>query len=106
MATFFLLLLVVVQLGFLVMSRSMVAASVDGAARRASVVGADVEAEQQRIRVEIERAIPGADVEIVEVAESAEEVSISVRYRWIPPGPDLVPVRLTVSASRTLVVPP
>lgn len=106
MVAFFILLLLVVQIGFLVASRSMVAASVDASARRMATQGAAVGAEIQRLVAEIEATVPGVQILGIEPDLRADAVGLSVSYRWRPPGPDLVPVDLIVRRERTMLVPP
>ena len=106
MAVFFMALLVIVQVGFLMTSRSIVAASVDAAARRASYMGADVSGEAERLRTEVTTAVPGAEVDAVEIDRSASQAHVALEYRWRPPGPDLLPLTIRVERSRALAVPP
>ena len=105
MAVFFLLLVVVVQIGFAVTARSMVAASVDGAARRAAVGGDDAEL-VERLEAEVRRTVPGLELTSASVDRSDTTVTVEVRYRWLPPGPDLLPMDVTVARQRSVVVPP
>jgi hypothetical protein len=103
---FFVLLVLVVQIAMLAVARTTVEASVDGAARRATVdPGAAIEIEE-RLRTEIGTAVPGADVLDVVVEQDGDEISVVASIRWRPPGPDVLPVRMTVSRSRPIVVPP
>lgn len=103
---FFVLLVLVVQIAMLAVARTTVEASVDGAARRATIdPGASLEIED-RLRTEIATAVPGADVFDVVVEQNGDEIAVFASIRWRPPGPDLVPVRMTVSRTRPIVVPP
>lgn len=106
MAVFFLLLTLVVQLGFLVIARSAVSASLDGTLRRAATPGTDVRSQEERLRSEIEAVAPGLAVLSSSVTTDADVVSATVTVEWTPPGPDLVPVRFTLARTRTVVVPP
>lgn len=105
MAVFFLLLAVIVQIGFAVTARSMVSASVDGAARRAATADDDG-ALIGRLEAEVRRSVPGVEVADVSIERAEEGVTVSLRYQWRPPGPDLLPIEVTVERHRKLVVPP
>lgn len=105
MSIFFVLLALIVQIGFAVTARSMVAASVDGAARRA-ITSDDDRALLDRLEAEVQRSVPGVEVADVSVERADNGVTVSVRYRWMPPGPDLLPIDVTVERYRKLVVPP
>ena len=106
MGVFFILIMLVVQLGFLVIARSAVSASLDGAARRAVVPGADAPAEQARLHTEIEAIAPGLDVLASSVTTQADRIYVRVSVAWLPPGPHLAPIRFTMTRTRALVVPP
>lgn len=105
MVVFFVLVVLIVQIGFLVASRSMIGASVDASARRLSWSGAG-EGEAERLRTEIASSVPGADIRSIDIARSADRVAVHVEYTWTPPGPDLVPITMSVERTRALVVPP
>ena len=106
MAVFFVLLLLIVQIGFGVAARSMVAASVDSTARRLAWSTATVDAEIDRLRDELEVAIPGAVLVSTDVAVTDRSVTVSVVYGWTPPGPDLLPIEVAVERTRLRTVPP
>ena len=106
MGVFFLLIALVVQLGFLVIARTAVGASLDAAARRSAVVDADPATQHQRILREIAAIAPGVDVVETTVVRTATFVTVTAVIDWTPPGPDLLPVRLSISRSHALVVPP
>ncbi len=106
MGVFFLLLALVVQLGFLVIARTAVGASLDAAARRSAAVDADPGLQRQRIVSEISTIAPGVDVVETKIVRNATTVTVSAVIVWTPPGPDLLPVRMLISRSHALVVPP
>jgi hypothetical protein len=106
MAVFFLLLLLIVQIGFLMSARSMVMAAVDGSVRRLSWDAGGAATEKTRITEELMRAVPGIAVESVTIGSTATTVTMRVDVRWTPPGPDLVPITMQVSETRTRVLPP
>lgn len=105
MATFFVLLLLIVQIGFLAGARSMAVSAVEASARRISS-GADVGREEQRVLAELQGSVPGARVEEVDIAVADSRVVVSARVRWTPPGPDLVPIAFDARATRTMAVAP
>lgn len=104
MVVFFVLLLVIVQSGFLVVSRSLVGASVDAAVRRLAADPAAVI--EERLADEIVATVPGAIVESLESDWSDLVARVTVRYRWTPPGPDLVPITMTIERRHAVVVAP
>ena len=106
MGVFFILIMLVVQLGFLVIARSAVSASLDGAARRSVVPGVDVPTEHERLDSEIEAIAPGLKVLASSVTIRTERVRVLVTVEWTPPGPHLIPIRFTMTRARALVVPP
>jgi len=106
MGVFFLLIALVVQLGFLVIARTAVGASLDAAARRSAAVDADPVLQRQRIVSEVSTIAPGVDVVETKIVRSATTVTVSAVFIWTPPGPDLLPVRMSISRSHALVVPP
>lgn len=96
----------VVQLGFVVLARNVAATSVDAALRKA--VSADLSegsVEEGLVR-DVRAIVPGADDVVVDVAIDATEIVALVRFRWIPPGPDLVPMTMSIERSIVRVVPP
>lgn len=106
MAVFFVLLVLIVQIGFGVASRSMVGASVDAAARRVAWGGDGGGDEEARLRTEIAKAVPGATLSQVDVRRHDMTVTVRVTYDWRPPGPDLLPLEFSVVRTRTAVVAP
>jgi hypothetical protein len=103
--TFFVLLLLIVQIGFLAGARSMAVSAVESSARRVST-GADIELEEHRVLAELQAAVPGVRVQEIDIAVADSQVVVLARMRWIPPGPDLVPVAFDVRASRAIAVAP
>jgi Flp pilus assembly protein TadG len=106
MGVFFLLVAVVVQLGFLVIARSAVSASMEAAARRAAVPESDVAAEEARLGTEIRTVVPGIEVVDTSIVRSDRDVTVRATFAWTPPGPDLVPIQFTLERSHAAVVPP
>jgi len=103
---FFLLLTVIVQLGFLVLARNVAATSVDAALRKAVSADLSEAAVEEGLARDVRAIVPGANDVIVDVAIDSTAVVALVRFRWIPPGPDLVPVTMSIERSIVRVVPP
>jgi Flp pilus assembly protein TadG len=106
MGVFFLLVAVIVQLGFLVIARSAVSASMEATARRAAVPDSDVAAEKSRLGVEIKTVVPGIEILGTSIERSDQDVTVRATFAWTPPGPDLIPVQFTLERSHARVVPP
>ncbi len=106
MGVFFLLIALVVQLGFLVIARTAVSASLEGAARRLAVPGADIRSQELRLIAEIGAVAPGVRVIDASVERSDEQVSVTATLEWVPPGPDLIPVTFSLVRTKVLSVPP
>ena len=105
MVVFFVLLLLVVQSGFLVVSRSLVGASVDAAVRRLATDPAPAGI-GERLVDEIAATVPGVVVESLESERTDLVARVTVRYRWTPPGPDLMPITMTIERRQAVVVTP
>lgn len=103
---FFILLTVVVQVGFLVVARSAASAAVQGAIRSASVDVSDSTAIEERLARDVAATVPGAENAVVSVTTDGHTVLGVVEFDWVPPGPDLVPVRIVVTRNMPVVVPP
>ena len=106
MGVFFLLIALVVQLGFLVNARSAVSASMEAAARRAAVPESDVSAERARLDTEIHSVVPGIRIMDTSIKRSLEDVTVRATFEWTPPGPNLIPIQFTLERSHASVVPP
>jgi len=68
--------------------------------------GADAAAEEARLAADLAAALPGARALEVEVGLQGEEAVAAARFRWLPPGPDWVPITIAVQAAFPRVVPP
>lgn len=106
MAVFFVLLVLIVQIGFAVASRSMISASVDASARRLAWGGVSAEGEQVRLRAEVETLVPGATLTSVRADRSDRSATVLVVYEWTPPGPDLLPIEFSVERTRSVAIAP
>ncbi len=103
---FFLLMLLIVQLGFLVLARNVAATSVDAALRRAVAADLGEGAVQQGLERDVFAVVPGASDVNVSVVVEGDVIRAEVNFRWLPPGPDLVPVNVFIKRSIVRVVPP
>lgn len=106
MLVFFVLLTIIVQVGFLVVARNAAATAVHAAVREASVEVGTVSAVETRLARDLAAMIPGADDAVVSVTSDSGWVRGVVEFDWTPPGPDLIPVRIAVSRDVPVVVPP
>lgn len=105
MLVFFVVLTLIVQIGVLVVARGAAATALEGALRRAVVTG-DVSVAEQRLGRDLRATIPGtADAEI-SVTVDDEAMTGTVSFDWAPPGPNLVPIRISITRTAPLVVPP
>lgn len=103
---FFVLLALIVQIGFLVLARSAAATSVEASLRRAVTVDLDMGTAASRIERDVTSVVPGAQEIDVQVTHDSQALRAVVSFRWVPPGPDLVPVTVTIERSVARVVPP
>lgn len=103
---FFLVVMLIVQMGFLVLARNVAATSVDAALRKAVAASMSEEAVQDGLERDVRAVVPGADEISVAVTSDVSAVTALVRFRWRPPGPDLVPVTVSIERSIAKVVPP
>lgn len=106
MAVAFLLLALIVQVVGAATARHTAEAAVSAGARRAARPGADTAAEQARLATDLAAALPGARDLEVEVSLAGEEARAAARFRWLPPGPDWMPITIAVQAAFPRVVPP
>lgn len=102
----FLLLALIVQVVGAATARHAAEAAVSAGARRAARPGADPGAVQSRLAADLATALPGARDLEVEVSLAGEEAVATARFRWLPPGPDWVPIHIAVQAAFPRVVPP
>jgi len=102
----FLLLALIVQVVGAATARHAAEAAVSAGARRAARAGADAGAEEARLAADLVAALPGAHDLQVEVALQGEKAMAAARFRWLPPGPDWVPITIAVQAAFPRVVPP
>jgi hypothetical protein len=105
-AAFFVLMLLVVQIGMLAVARTTVSAAIDGTARRAAMAPDRIPQLEDGLLEELRSSIPGIEVLAIGVERRRNVVTVAVDLRWRPPGPDLVPIVMTVERARMVVVPP
>lgn len=102
----FLLLTLIVQVAGAAIARNSAEAVVSAAARRASRPGALVETEEARLARDLATALPGVAAVIVDVRLQPEQAVAAARFRWRPPGPAWLPLRIEVRSSAPRMVPP
>ena len=103
---FFLLTMLIVQMGFLVLARNAAATSVDAALRRAVTSDVDDSSVRNSIERDVLAVVPGATGVSVAVTSDASSVRALLQFRWLPPGPDFVPLTVSIERSATRVIPP
>jgi hypothetical protein len=106
LAVAFLLLALIVQVVGAATARHAAEAAVSAGARRAARPGADPGAEESRLAADLAAVLPGARDLQVEVEVGGAEAVATARFRWLPPGPDWVPITVAVQAAFPRVVPP
>ncbi|HSG78586.1 MAG TPA: hypothetical protein VLD62_03325 [Acidimicrobiia bacterium] len=106
MAIAFTLLALLVQVVGLSAARHRASAVVAAAALDASLPDAAGSEIQRRVTETISATVPGAESIVAMVTGTRTEVAVRVRFRWIPPGPDWIPVWVGATAVATRVVPP
>ncbi|MEN8040498.1 MAG: hypothetical protein ABFR95_03250 [Actinomycetota bacterium] len=99
-------MMLIVQIGFLVLARSAAGTSVEAALRKAAVSRVDPALVRQGIARDVSAVVPGAEDVVVEVVSDQENLHATVSFRWIPPGPNLVPVTVGIHRSAVQIVPP
>lgn len=106
MLVFFVLLTVMVQLGFYVVARNAAAVAVQASTRAAAREPDRVSDFEQRLERDVSATIPGAEGLETRVVIDDHWVTGTVAFDWAPPGPQLLPIRLQVTRSVPIGVPP
>lgn len=106
MLVFFILLTIVVQVGFLVVARNAASVAVQGAIRSAAFDEADIATAQERLERDLAATVPLGGQPDVSITTDGEMIHGTAAFDWVPPGPDLIHVRIVVSRSTPVVVPP
>lgn len=99
-------MLIIVQLGFLVLARNAAAISVDAALRKTAATDGSAESLEVSLVRDVRALVPGATAVSVEASRTDRSMQAVLRFQWVPPGPDLVPVTVSIERSVVLVVPP
>ncbi|MCZ7533350.1 MAG: hypothetical protein M5U23_08100 [Acidimicrobiia bacterium] len=105
MLVFFVVLTLIVQIGFLVVVRGAASAAVEGAVRRAGTSG-DLAVVQERLGRDLRATVPGTMDAEVSVTSDGRLTKGSVSFDWAPPGPNLIPIRISITRTAPVVVPP
>ena len=90
MAIAFILLALLVQTVGLVVARHRASAIATAAALDASLPDASRAGIERQVIESIEATVPGAEQVTTVVSASRTQVAVRIRFRWIPPGPDLM----------------
>lgn len=106
MLVFFILLTVIVQIGFLVVARTAAGVALEAAVRDSSVAPESLETVRARLARNLTATVPGAEDADIALASDGFVVEGTIAFDWAPPGPDLVPIRISVTRSAAVVVPP
>lgn len=106
MLVFFVLLTLIVQIGFLVVARTSAGVALEAAVRRGSVTPGDLSAVRTRLSRDVAVTVPGAGEADISVTSDGATVTGTVSFDWKPPGPNLVPVRMSVTRRAPVAVPP
>lgn len=105
-AVIFLLIMIVTQVAFVVVARDTAQTAVAAAARRAGRPGSDAGIEAVRLEGELARIVPGASSVSASIESGDVDVTARAVIRWLPPGPDLIPITLHAASTAPRVVPP
>lgn len=105
-AVIFLLIVIVTQVAFIVVARDTAQTAVAAAARRAGRPGSDLGVETARLENELARIVPGASSVDASIDSDGVDVTARAAIRWLPPGPDLIPITIHSASTAPLVVPP
>lgn len=106
LAVAFLLLTLLIQVGFAVAARNAAEASVAAAARRAARPGAHPALEEAALSELLRSSLPGIEGLSVDVRVSPQTVEASASFLWQPPGPRWIPLAIRVAAVAPRSVPP
>ncbi|MEA3502249.1 MAG: hypothetical protein U9R47_05690 [Actinomycetota bacterium] len=105
-AVIFLLIVIVTQVAFIVVARDTAQTAVAAAARRAGRPGSNLDVETVRLESELARIVPGASNVNAFIESDGAGVTARADIRWLPPGPDLIPITLHAASTAPIVVPP
>lgn len=106
MAAVFIMLTVLVQVSLGLSAKSAADIAVSAAARRVSLADAGPGATADALGAELAALIPGAQAMAIDLTVDAQRAVARARFRWMPPGPVLVPVWITTTAEVPRAVPP
>jgi hypothetical protein len=106
MLVFFVLLTLIVQIGFLVIARNATSVALEGAVRQAGTDSGDLTVVRDRLERNLHATVPGTQEAEIEMTSNGRIVTGTVSFVWVPPGPDLIPVTISVTRQAPIVVPP
>lgn len=102
----FILLTLIVQVAGAAVARHAAEAAVGAAARRAARPGALVTVEEKHLAADLAAAIPGATGVDIGIEMGPRRALATARFRWLPPGPDWLPLIIVVRGSAPRMVVP
>jgi len=106
MVVAFILLTLIVQVAGAAVARHAAEAAVSAAARRAARPSVWPAAEEERLAADLATALPGATAVNVSIDLRPKRALATATFRWLPPGPDWLPLTIVVRASAPRMVPP
>lgn len=106
MLVFFVLLTLIVQIGFLVIARNAASVALEGAVRGARFQSSDLAVARDRLERDLHATVPGTEDVDISITSDGRTVTGTVSFDWVPPGPDLIPVTISVTREAPVVVPP
>ncbi len=106
LAVAFLLLTLLAQAGLAVVARNAAEGAVAAAARRAARPGSDLGDVQGQLRATLAATVPGVAEPRSDVRRDRTTARASASFRWNPPGPAWLPIRIAVAAETPILAPP
>ncbi len=106
LAVAFLLLTLLAQAGLAVVARNAAEGAVAAAARRAARPGSDLGDVQAQLRATLAATVPGVTETQSNVHRDRTRARATASFRWTPPGPAWLPLRIAVAAETPMLAPP
>lgn len=102
----FLLLTLLAQAGLAVVARNAAEGAVAAAARRAARPDAAVASVRGELDRTLAATVPGVAEATSDVGRDAKAAWATASFRWNPPGPAWLPIRIRVAAEVPVLAPP
>ncbi len=106
LAVAFLLLTLIAQAGLAVVARNAAEGAVAAAARRAARPGSDLGSVAAQLRSTLAATVPGVTEPRSDVGRDGAAAWATASFRWSPPGPAWLPIRISVAAETPVLAPP